>query len=39
MIYDYLNSDEGDFKKNFLDHEMNMEIKKEEDNKIMLNKI
>jgi hypothetical protein len=39
MIYDYLNSDENDFNKNFLDNEMNLEKKKEEENKQMLKKI
>jgi len=39
MIYDFLNSDENDFYKSFLDNEMNMQMQKEEDNKILLKKI
>ena len=39
MIYDFLNQDEPDFYQTFLDHELNLEKKKEEENKIMLKKI
>jgi hypothetical protein len=39
MIYDFLNSDENDFYKNFLDNEMNLQKEKEEYNKVLLKKI
>ena len=40
MIYDFLNSeDDTDFYKNFLDSEMNLQIEKDEENKIKLRKI